>query len=188
MKLNTNSNAYTITYATVVVVIVAFLLAFAYAGLKERSDSNERIDKKQQILAALNIRNVDKVQTEDRYKEVVMADEIVNARGQILKQGAQKDQDGFKVDRKSMSSECLPVYVCRVGNETKYVIPMVGKGLWGSIWGFVALNADGQTIYGAYFSHESETHQGRTLPKRIPGKESLPQRNTCTQGSKVRHS
>ena len=46
MKLNTNSNAYTITYATVVVVIVAFLLAFAYAGLKERSDSNERIDKK----------------------------------------------------------------------------------------------------------------------------------------------
>ena len=97
MKLNTNSNAYTITYATVVVVIVAFLLAFAYAGLKERSDSNERIDKKQQILAALNIRNVDKVQTEDRYKEVVMADEIVNARGQILKQGAQKDQDGFKV-------------------------------------------------------------------------------------------
>ena len=49
MKLNTNSNAYTITYATVVVVIVAFLLAFAYAGLKERSDSNERIDKKQQF-------------------------------------------------------------------------------------------------------------------------------------------
>lgn len=168
MKLNTNSNAYTITYATVVVVIVAFLLAFAYAGLKERSDSNERIDKKQQILAALNIRNVDKVQTENRYKEVVMADEIVNARGQVLKQGAQKDQDGFKVDRKSMSSECLPVYVCRVGNETKYVIPMVGKGLWGSIWGFVALNADGQTIYGAYFSHESETAGLGSLIKEEP--------------------
>jgi NADH:ubiquinone oxidoreductase, Na(+)-translocating, C subunit len=168
MKLNTNSNAYTITYATVVVVIVAFLLAFAYAGLKERSDSNERIDKKQQILAALNIRNVDKVQTEDRYKEVVMADEIVNARGQVLKQGGQKDQDGFKVDRKSMSSECLPVYVCRVGNETKYVIPMVGKGLWGSIWGFVALNADGQTIYGAYFSHESETAGLGSLIKEEP--------------------
>ncbi len=168
MKLNTNSNAYTITYATVVVVIVAFLLAFAYAGLKERSDSNERIDKKQQILAALNIRNVDKVQTEDRYKEVVMADEIVNARGQVLKQGTQKDQDGFKVDRKSMSSECLPVYVCRVGKETKYVIPMVGKGLWGSIWGFVALNADGQTIYGAYFSHESETAGLGSLIKEEP--------------------
>lgn len=168
MKLNTNSNAYTITYATVVVVIVAFLLAFAYAGLKERSNSNERIDKKQQILAALNIRNVDKVQTEDRYKEVVMADEIVNARGKVLKQGTQKDQDGFKVDRKSMSSECLPVYVCSVGNEIKYVIPMVGKGLWGSIWGFVALNADGQTIYGAYFSHESETAGLGSLIKEEP--------------------
>ena len=54
-------------YATGVVVIVAFLLAFAYAALKDRSDANERIDKKQQILAALNIRNLDKSDVEAKY-------------------------------------------------------------------------------------------------------------------------
>lgn len=42
-------------------------------------------------------------------------------------------------------------------SQTKYVLPLVGKGLWGTIWGYLALNADGKTVYGAYFSHESET-------------------------------
>jgi len=77
MKLNTNSNTYTIVYSIVVVVIVAFLLAFCYSALKSRSEANERIDKKQQILAALNIRNVSKEQVEEKYKEVVVADEII---------------------------------------------------------------------------------------------------------------
>ena len=43
MKLNTNSNVYTIVYSIVVVVIVAFLLAFCYSALKSRSEANERI-------------------------------------------------------------------------------------------------------------------------------------------------
>jgi Na+-transporting NADH:ubiquinone oxidoreductase subunit C len=30
-------------------------------------------------------------------------------------------------------------------------------GLWGAIWGYVAVNADGNTVYGAYFNHDSET-------------------------------
>jgi len=39
----------------------------------------------------------------------------------------------------------------------KYVLPMYGAGLWGPIWGYVAVNDDGNTIYGANFSHEGET-------------------------------
>ena len=39
----------------------------------------------------------------------------------------------------------------------KFVIPVYGAGLWGPIWGYVAVNDDGNTIYGADFSHESET-------------------------------
>lgn len=157
MKLNTNSNTYTILYATGVVVVVAFLLAFAYAALKDRSDANERIDKKQQILAALNIRGLDKAAVEDKYKEVVLQDLIVNAQGDVLKEGKEQDKDGFTVDRKNMGPDCLPIYICSVGGAKKYVVPMAGKGLWGGIWGFVALDEDGRTVFGSYFSHESET-------------------------------
>ena len=45
---------------------------------------------------------------------------------------------------------------------------MVGKGLWGTIWGYVALKADGKTVHGTYFSHESETAGLGSLIKEAP--------------------
>ena len=44
-----------------------------------------------------------------------------------------------------------------MNGHTKYVIPVYGMGLWGPIWGYVALNEDKNTVFGAYFNHESET-------------------------------
>ena len=40
---------------------------------------------------------------------------------------------------------------------TKYVLPLAGMGLWGPIWGYVAIDSDGTTIYGAFFDHQGET-------------------------------
>ena len=51
----------------------------------------------------------------------------------------------------------LHVFVCDVDGQTKYVIPVYGAGLWGGIWGYIALNDDKDTVYGTYFSHASET-------------------------------
>ena len=56
--MNTNSNSYTIIYASVMVVIVAFLLAFVSSSLKAIQNKNQELDTKKQILAALNIRDV----------------------------------------------------------------------------------------------------------------------------------
>jgi Na+-transporting NADH:ubiquinone oxidoreductase subunit C len=58
MKLNTNNNSYTIVYSAVVVLIVAFLLAFVFQALKPAQDANVALDKKKQILYALNIRGI----------------------------------------------------------------------------------------------------------------------------------
>lgn len=183
MKLNTNSNTYTILYATGVVVVVAFLLAFAYSALKERSDANERIDKKQQILSALNIRNLSKDAVESKYKEVVLQDMIVNAEGEVLNEGKDQDKDGFKIERKDMNASNLPVYVCKVGGQKKYVLPMAGKGLWGGIWGFMALNEDGKTVFGTYFSHESETAGLGSLIKEIDFQKRFEGKQAYTNGS-----
>lgn len=156
-KFDTNSNAYTIIYASVVVVIVAFLLSFVSKALQGPSDANERIDKKKQILASLNIRDVENSQVEAKYKEVIVKDEIINSTAAVLKDGAKQDNDGFKVDKKEISATNLPLYICSINGQIKYVIPLVGKGLWGTIWGYIALNEDCKTVYGSYFSHESET-------------------------------
>jgi Na+-transporting NADH:ubiquinone oxidoreductase subunit C len=156
-KINTNSNGYIIVYSIVMVLIVAFLLAFVSKVLQTKSDANVAIDKKSQILASLNIRNLPSEQIEAKYSEVIVADEVLNSNGDIVKEGKSKDADGFAMSSKDITEDCLPLYVCNVEGETKYVIPVYGMGLWGSLWGYISINSDGKTVFGAYFSHQSET-------------------------------
>ena len=73
-KLNTNSNAYIIIYSAVLVVIVAFLLAFIFKALKPMQDANVALDIKKQILYSLNIRGLDGAEAEAMYKEVVLTE------------------------------------------------------------------------------------------------------------------
>jgi Na+-transporting NADH:ubiquinone oxidoreductase subunit C len=130
MKLNTNSNSYIIVYSAVLVVIVAFLLAFVYQALKPRQDANVELDIKKQILYSLNIRGLDGQEAEAKYADVVKSEE---------KTGDQL------------------YYACEIDGQKKYVFPLKGMGLWGGISAFVAVDDDLNTIYGAYFNHESET-------------------------------
>lgn len=158
IRMDTNKNSYTIVYASVMVIIVAFLLAFVSSALKPTQDQNVALDKKKQILAALNVRNLTDVSAiEAKYNEMIVADMVVKADGTILKDGKQKDKDGFMVENKDVRPDFLPVYICKADGATKYVVPMTGRGLWGGLWGYMAVNDDLQTIFGAYFSHESET-------------------------------
>ncbi len=155
-KINTNSNTYTIIYASVMVIIVAFLLAFVSQVLKPTQDANVAIDKKSQILSALNIRGVENVEAE--YANVVVSDVVYGATASdIVKTGADKDEDGFTVDNKAITATNRPLYVCNVNGATKYVIPVKGAGLWGGLWGYIAIDEDCETVYGCDFSHESET-------------------------------
>ena len=134
-KLNTNSNAYIIIYSAVLVVIVAFLLAFVYQALKPMQDANVELDKEKQILSSLNIRGLDDVEADATYHRLLT-----------------------KVDSVGQGKERKPyIYYFKVDGNQKYVFPLKGMGLWGGISGFVSLNDDKNTVYGAYFDHESET-------------------------------
>ena len=158
-KFNTNGNVYTLVYASVIVIIVAFLLAFVSSALKPTQDANVAIDKKQQILASLNIRGVEKTDVETKFAEVIQQDMIYSvASTDVMDEGKSetKDQAGFQVKSKELK-EKRPFYVATVEGQTKYVIPVTGAGLWGGIWGYVALDDDCETVFGTYFSHESET-------------------------------
>ena len=78
MKTNTNSNTYIIIYSAVLVVIVAFLLAFISLSLKSKQDANVALDQKKQILYSLNIRGLDGEKAEAKYAEVVKKTEAVD--------------------------------------------------------------------------------------------------------------
>ena len=156
--MKTNSNSYTIIYSVIIVVIVAFLLAFVFQALKPMQDANVALDKKKQILNSLNIRDLNDAQADAKYKEVIVADRVIDEKGKVLLPGTSGGENaGFKLESKDYKEGKLALYICRVNGETKYVIPVYGMGLWGPISGYIALNADKSTIYGVYFNHESET-------------------------------
>ena len=156
--MKTNSNSYTIIYSVIIVVIVAFLLAFVSQALKPMQDANVALDKKKQILNSLNIRDLNDAQADAKYKEVVVADRVIDEKGKVLLPGTSGGENaGFKLESKDYKEGKLALYICRVNGETKYVVPVYGMGLWGPISGYIALNADKSTIYGVYFNHESET-------------------------------
>ena len=129
MKLNTNSNIYTFVYMTVVVIIVAVLLAVVRQALAPKQQANILLDKQKQILGALKI----------DYSTGDPADIYMALVNDTLNYGEQE------------------VYVANLNGETKYILPLSGKGLWGGIGGYLALDEDKNTIYGVNFNHESET-------------------------------
>ncbi len=148
--LNTNSNVYTIIYAAVMVIIVAFLLVFVSSSLKERQNNNVIQDTKSQILASLNLAPAD---VASAYNDYIQMDWLMKEDGTLV-----KNENAFSTSYKSeFNAGRLHIFQADVDGATKYIIPMNGLGLWGAIWGYIALDADKSTVYGVYFSHASET-------------------------------
>lgn len=157
--MKTNSNTYTIVYSAILVVIVAFLLAFVYQALKPAQDANVALDKQKQILYALNQeRGMSNEEAEQKYKDMIIADDIIDANGNVVTKGTQGGtKAGFTLNSQDAKNGKLALYRCKVDGKDKYVIPVYGTGLWGPINGYIAINEDKATVFGAYFNHEGET-------------------------------
>ncbi|NDV45642.1 NADH:ubiquinone reductase (Na(+)-transporting) subunit C [Paludibacter sp. 221] len=156
--MNTNKNSYTLIYSIVMVVVVAFLLSFVSSALKERQTANVELDKKKQILNALQIdwAGQDAGALFDKY---IVNGLVINSDAKVLKESkdATFNIEITKEMSKPLEQRELPVFVADVDGETKYIVNLAGSGLWGALWGYLALDSDRNTIYGAYFSHASET-------------------------------
>ena len=59
--------------------------------------------------------------------------------------------------KKDADAQLLPLFISNVEGVTRYIIPLRGKGLWGPIWGFISLEEDLNSVFGAVFDHKSET-------------------------------
>lgn len=154
--MNRNSNTYTVLYAAIMVVLVAAILATVAMALKPMQKRNFEIEKKQNILASVNIESTT-VDAEQLYAEKIVNEYVVNSKGEIV-EGENAFTTDLKVQRSKKPEErLLPVFECQTPDGLKYIFPLYGTGLWGPIWGFVALNDDMNTIYGANFDHQGET-------------------------------
>lgn len=152
--MDVNSNKYTIGFSIVMVVIVALLLAFASEGLKPMQNQNIEREKMQNILKSVGI-EVTRDEAKDAYDKYITEEIVLNDKGEQI------EGDAFKVDilkeYKSGGQKNFPIFIYESEGSKKYIIPLVGKGLWGPIWGYIALEEDKNTVAGASFDHKGET-------------------------------
>ncbi len=156
MAINKNSNGYTFTFAILMVVVVGTLLAVASQGLKSRQDKNTSDKKMINILSAIKV-EATRANAQEMFDTYVVESKIISGKDISAAAFDVDIQKEFRDKNLKLSDRNYPLYICEKNGSRYYVIPVVGTGLWGPIWGFVALESDYKTIYGATFDHKGET-------------------------------
>ncbi len=148
--MNTNNNLYTVVYSTIIVVVVAAILAWAAMALKPKQDANIKAETISQMLDAAKIQAKGEAASNDavldKYAETIQAAFTVNAAGEKVKdlstdRASLELADGLKAQNTNLKK----------GSDVELPVYIFGK------WGYVAFDEDLKTILGAYFDHESET-------------------------------
>jgi len=151
-----HSNRYTLIFTTLVTMILAFILSSAYSSLEDITNSNIQADIKKNILSSLGFAPSNKApwtteNVEQIFKESIVSF-VVDKSGNVIPGKLPQDIDP-KVD-----TELYPLYKKIVdGKVDGFAIPISGKGLWGTMYGYFAIESDGATAKGITFYKHIET-------------------------------
>lgn len=126
------STSYTLLFAAAVCVVCSLVVSSAATLLKERQDRNVLIDKQKNILGAVGLAASSSEEVSSLYASRIKELEVTDAK--------------------------LPLYE-RVedGVPVAYAFPISGKGLWSTLYGYLALEPDGNTVKGITFYKHGET-------------------------------
>lgn len=181
--MNTNNNIYTVVYSTILVVLVAAILAFAAESLKPKQEENIKLETVTKVLSAAaqcsESYEIGENNILSSYAATVADAFYVNGMGEKVGESLNLGKDNVndiqvattsflkkqndlikKIengDTAKLEELQLPVYVFNIDSCFVTVIPCYGAGLWGPVWGYLAFENDYKTFAGAIFDHKSET-------------------------------
>jgi Na+-transporting NADH:ubiquinone oxidoreductase subunit C len=159
MAINKESNGYIVLFSTILVLVTAVVLVTVFGATNPKFKVNQELEKKQNILQAVKI-DVDRTAAAAEFQKSVQKAFAINPEGKVV---TNDFDEVFKIDlakelrKKDVSKQMFPVFEIVKDGKTYYVLGMRGKGLWDAIWGYVSIEADFRTIFGAVFDHKSET-------------------------------
>ena len=156
--MNKESNIYTFTFAIIMVLVIGVSLAVTSEVLQPRKKQNKNDKKMMDILSAINI-DASRENAQQEYDKYIYSSSIIDNMGRVLEGDAFKIDVLFQYRDKTLLPEerRYPLFKANKDGSEYFIVPMVGSGLWGPIWGFIALENDYNTIYGAAFDHKTET-------------------------------
>jgi Na+-transporting NADH:ubiquinone oxidoreductase subunit C len=170
---------YVLGFTTAICLVCSLAVSVTAVALKERQDINVQLDKQRNVLAAAGLIEAGKTPNRDEVVELFKRIEtrlLDLERGQLVPRG-QEYSDPSTIDLNAAAKDparsiplernaaqlarrprYVPVYlIMEQGRPIKLVLPIWGKGLWSTLWGFIALRADTQTIVGLTYYQHGET-------------------------------
>ena len=154
--MDRNSNTYTFLFSSILVIIVALVLAFVSQATKSLYESNKENEKMQSILATIGV-DVERDNAAGVFNDYIKQSLTLNADGSINTAVNAFDVKLNRELKKDADKQSYPLYIAEKDGKKYYVIPLYGSGLWDAIWGYIALESDKNTIKGAIFDHKAET-------------------------------
>ncbi|MBM4153656.1 MAG: FMN-binding protein [Lentisphaerae bacterium] len=150
---------YILMYAAGICLVGSLLLAGATAGLKSQQEKMVELDRKTNVLKAFQEpiadgagRKLPGDRIEARYAEHVR-EVWVDPDGKVVEGlGAKEAADGIAAGRVLSLFQWV-----EGGTVRKYAFPVSGKGLWSTIYGYLALDESATTIVGVSFYKHGET-------------------------------
>jgi len=149
------SNAYTLIFTSFTTIILGFLLSFVSTSLKETQEINEEIDIMKNILYSLEFSEEDGSWTGEEVKKLFdssVIQKVVSVDGEVIENLTPSEIPTDKMETQ------FPLYIKIINNSIDgYAIPISGKGLWSTLYGYFALENDGSTVKGIRFYKHGET-------------------------------
>src|SRR5574344_139985 len=154
------SNTYIYIYASALVVAIALILSVCAIKLQPFQTENKNKEKMQGILKAAHSDKLKSDHVIANYRHYIIQELTLDKNGTITDEyrhgkmikGAEENR-AFNLNIKAELSRIakneagkLGVFVFKNATEKTYIIPIYGKGLWGPLWGNIAIAADGNTI------------------------------------------
>jgi len=149
-----NSNQYTFMFALVVCIVCSLALSMAYQGLKSKRELNVALDIKKNILKAVDLKEplsakATSQEILDVY-EATVEEIVIDVAGNVVEGKSPQDI--------KTGEELYPLYIYKEGAQTiAYCFPIIGKGLWSTLYGYFALESDVMTVRGITFYKHGET-------------------------------
>ncbi len=149
------SNTYTLVFTSIVTIVLGFFLALAADGLRYLQDLNVENDMRKNILLSLGFKpGAETPWTSDEIQKLFEE----NIEALVLDASGQRTEKDPKEIDTEKDLEFLPIYLKKIGDDVGgYAIPIAGKGLWSTLFGYFAIEPDGRTVKGITFYKHGET-------------------------------
>ena len=156
------SKLYSVVFVLIITVFWGFVLSFAATSLREPQQANEALNMRTNILVAVGLMGRDDVlEPEQRNKlyEESVESFLVDHEGKVIPGSSAVGVDlEDELEDPDPAAWRLPVFVVTEGGRASvYAIPVFGKGLWSTLYGYLALSDDLDTVQGITFYKHGET-------------------------------